>query len=913
MAGLFCAVVGWGGAVWTTALGENTATARVDMQVSAGHRAELFVNDPSANPAIGVSLEPGVRRIYEFPGLREDLSAIRFDPTDVAGADVRIYGMELVGETGVLTHVAPAQLRGWTTYAVEPIGDASALAFRSLTDDPIMATATSIRLPFEQSPWRWALRDLLFDRLWLLGPLAAGLLVLSQPFDARQRPPLLLVAGAVGLASAAAPLSHALPDWGRSADVAVSRAAFLGESALPSQIVLAVALAVCLATAWWLARRGITGRTLSVPVEVLRRGGRRWLVAGWLVIALLLAPNIARDVSVMWQPVIAQWDADNINYWAYLTHHGWLPFRDFWYPYGAYYLFDLPWPAGPAIRWIYEVLLFGGLWTSLWALAGRRSLLGLILVLTMILAEWLGLVSSSRYLLAPSVALACAAVAVTTGWTSWMVALVPIALAAAFEPPQLIYAAPAVLGLAACEVFVPRHPGRARWSAAIRPVAILTVVGAGTFAALAGMAWGTGQLRGAWHFYSRLSDVASYSTFPTRIDDLGWNAARLQLVVLWWPLAVASVGLYERLLVDSPQRRLRGALLMALGLVMFMTLQKHLIRPMEVAFTGQLLLTSLIFIAFVPSPAGRRAAATAGLLVGLTVAGLTLTGRGALVARHLADVPARAIAALRLFTDPGHWGAVNDTRFAPARFASHHAERALVDDLGRRHPDGRPTLFALSDAPVAYILTGQAPMWQSNMYNTSPLDEQDRTVRWLRETPPDYVVLDRRRLIFDDVHVAVRVPLVAAAIIEAYVPDRASGSYDVFRRRQAGEPVNLDTWRRALGDAVAIGALPSAISLAGRERCAGDRDGCDEYLIVDVDESEADGRPIDVSFSAGTLPFTVSFITEPGRTEYVVPVGRLWFARAAAAAGVPVALTGGSGAAIEWSPVRLASGEPVLY
>ena len=53
-------------------------------------------------------------------------------------------------------------------------------------------------------------------------------------------------------------------------------------------------------------------------------------------------------------------------------------------------------------------------------------------------------------------------------------------------------------------------------------------------------------------------------------------------------------------------------------------------------------------------------------------------------------------------------------------------------------------LFALSDDPILYVLTGQFPVWQTNLYNASPWYEQqrDRFKPFNRLVEPDLAMRD---------------------------------------------------------------------------------------------------------------------------------------------------------------------------
>ena len=52
------------------------------------------------------------------------------------------------------------------------------------------------------------------------------------------------------------------------------------------------------------------------------------------------------------------WDLENVTYWEFLIHNGSRPFRDFWYPYGGFYIFDLPLPVGILAKWGFLTVVY---------------------------------------------------------------------------------------------------------------------------------------------------------------------------------------------------------------------------------------------------------------------------------------------------------------------------------------------------------------------------------------------------------------------------------------------------------------------------------------------------------------------------------------------------------------------------
>jgi hypothetical protein len=120
----------------------------VDLSATRGTNVELFVNG-EVTP-VGAPPQSGSgRSTYRF---RVDASAvdrIRLDPTDEAGAEIRIYRVVVRNGTELLLDWGPAQpqLFNWVS-GVEPgVSTGEYLAFTSSTNDPILAAAVHLRVP----------------------------------------------------------------------------------------------------------------------------------------------------------------------------------------------------------------------------------------------------------------------------------------------------------------------------------------------------------------------------------------------------------------------------------------------------------------------------------------------------------------------------------------------------------------------------------------------------------------------------------------------------------------------------------------------------------------------------------------------------------------------------------------------
>ena len=291
----------------------TAASLHVDMEASAGHEIQLFLNDLTIPPKV-LAVQPGVRQTYVFDSVSDVIELLRIDPTDAAQADVRLYSVVVMAGSKTIARFDPPQLREWFRDAIVLHDDPTAFAFRTLSNDSVLVTRPQI--PGSSGVVGQVFKRILIERPFLLIVLLLPALVLASTIG-RQT---FVATGVFALAVALVPL---LVQMGRnwrvtaaSIDVAVSRASFLGQQLATQQLVLAAALVVAATTAVVaaLAARaaGPGAAALSAVQErVVRDRGAAPLVVWWVGLALLFVPDLTGMVgSIRSVKYVPHWDSD---------------------------------------------------------------------------------------------------------------------------------------------------------------------------------------------------------------------------------------------------------------------------------------------------------------------------------------------------------------------------------------------------------------------------------------------------------------------------------------------------------------------------------------------------------------------------------------------------------------------------
>ena len=604
------------------------------------------------------------------------------------------------------------------------------------------------------------------------------------------------------------------------------------------------------------------------------------------------------------------WDSNNVLIWAYMSHSGGLPLREFWYPYSGQYTFNRPAPMGMLVHGGFQAAVYSLAFYAIYRMTGRNVVIAALGVAALVIGGSTAVYwGNVRYLQALSIGLIYLAIdrnesrIQTAHYWFWFACCFSLF----FEPAQVVYAAPAVLAKIVLDTVLDRPFDRAvllRRLVRDFSVPALFLIGRVGVIAL------NGQMANFADFYLGLDDQAASGAQPTDLVHDVTRPLTVQFLIVIAPLAMIGIGLYDRLRAGRDGSH-AGDALIVLGLVGVMILQKHLIRPID----WQLFIVpALGCFAYAAAKRQRTVieTAAAGGVLGAYIAIVTMSGALPGHWHQLKGGPERLFKYLT--DDSMPFDDANANRFAPFHFVRFKDEVKSVDRIRALSPPQKPAnTFVLTDNQVIYILLGQMPPYHSNNYNSSPIYEQRKVLDWLVRNTPEFVVFDPTKLVFDTFQAIVRAPLTFNHVVEHYVPLETVGALEILRRRAPGEAIATAFWHEILGNSLAFGHFPRASSAMGLSECAQGAD-CQDFLKISVAKERAGSERLTIPFKAGGLDFTATLVAVPGTGTYYLSLDRLWFwdvlNRNRIAARVDVAkLPPGVATEIE----RLAAGQDILY
>jgi hypothetical protein len=698
--------------------------------------------------------------------------------------------------------------------------------------------------------------------------------------------------------------------------VGVGQAAFVGTPYTGSQIGAVVSLAGVVAIAGVLVAGGIVfparrrdhvaaglsdeSKSAGKPANGPRPTRALWI--GIAVLAFLIVPDLRSTLQHSGDPASYVgsdgWDLSNVITWQMFVQLGLVPMRDFFYPYGFQWLYQLR-TIGPAVEWVAAVVTLAIAGWSVWRLSGGKTARTITCLIALLLIG-IGTIGAWRYVPALLVGTTYAAVGPLrhSRLVREHLMVVAASLLALFMGADVLGIG--IVGLVmmlAGEIIGGRIKGRpARLVAAAAADAVPVAVAVGLIV-LVWLAMGTasGNLR-------FLGDVSAVSSSDA-LDQLGFGPAGLLHVApsayslfAALPALLGALGLMWARDKRATEPDVAPILLAASG-VTLMLLLKEFVRPLG----DEMLIAPLVALAWTAiltwrADSIRRAAFSSAALVALYLPLTDMNQPGfADFPSTAINSPIHAVRSLSVAFDSGLRNRAVRAFFDPTRFHNFPDVKIAFDYVLATHGSQLPSFAVVGDSQLTYPLLRQLPPYQTELYDSSPIAEQNAMLARLQRTRPHYVIW-RKGFAIDDIPYTVRDPLIFRWMIENYVPVTGKASYEILRRRLPGEDIAREFWRGQLAGLEDLAFIPSYSTATSSRPCLGGN-GCVYYAIVRGDPRR--GSPIvQLSFDTDGVSYLLSLHARPGVHAYPVRLDRLWFWPLVGSATVVRSLTPGFTATI---------------
>jgi len=863
---------------WISVAGNVVLT--VDLEAERAGWAELWTDD-RWEARVRVPVSPG-RQALRFEHLSTPLGTrVRLDPTEESGARVRIHSIELSRGGVVVTRIAGVEL-----------------AQRLV---PVNAAVTSV-FPFEIVP---ANNDPFLVIPGRLDPGGSGVPLLDH-FTPERATAAATAAGIVGFVAIGALsgravagilpalVALAIAGWSlvaswldgrlggpQSVSRAVGYANFNGLPKTSDFRLLLASFGFALLAGLALGR--LVPRREPVPPPPSRPRWHAALIVGLplAIFAALSLPDLealaANAAAALHDPT---WDDANFFTWRYFLRQGWIPLRDFWFPYGGFFdhqrVGSLPW--GHVRSYAHVLLLMGLFAVAIWWNTRRSPAWTFAIVGVTVAAVCTGFVTDvDRYFLSLDLVLLFLAAKDDRYPPRALLGLAALgSYAFVLEPNQVAYAAVPIVVLIGIDMWRGPRTGWDRRDLARRFAPSACLFTTCVLADLVVLQL-EGRLAGLTEFMGQMDAMTVYGSMQADVPRLLGPQLSPYDLVAFVPLVLVAFGGAAFARASSPEDDRLAAISLGTGLLSLLPASKHIVRPPMLL---QIAIFALVGAALVLREVVRRSGpwqrwalgAAAALAAGfLAPAMLPL-------AHDLQRVPSRAVRTLAMITRDARDYARDEESyfFDVSRYVGHRALIERLIALGVR-PDGSPgdRMYDLGDDALLYAALRQAPPYHMLFYTESPLAVQRQMAARLAESGPAWVVWRPASSSFDGVPNPARVPLMFAAAIEGYRPFEQVGDFDILRRGRPAPGQAVLYWRARLGPTLDLGAIPSLSELAHAAGCSGDA-RCVEALRVHVDAPTRGARlgiPVEVEGQS----FAIVFAAQPGVRDYLVLLDRVWF------------------------------------
>lgn len=855
----------------------------IDMSISAGGQANLWINDQS-KPPLTAKTFPNDRQRYKFLGLTEDIAYLRLDPAPgIEGQTIRIYGIEINSPNGDIKKIDPKEISVWKTY-----GGSGGKLFpdfieftsggnTSIVSDGYYPLATFYPKLIHKFS---GLINNISDINIVLEIFLFCMILLSTK---SKYPAHLLILACLLVCFTVFTKFIAQVKFGDIAvNKAVGLAAFSGNTLIPNKIFWAASLFLSILIALLSARYFKKYYEDSLGIKNTHDFRCSWygIILVFIWASIFLFPDTQGLVprhSIVWGGMyVPNWDSDNAVTWAYMIKNGLIPFKDFWYPYAFSYLFDAYQPLGAILQYLITTSLLMAIFFLVSVIGNKNYWAGFFAVV-IILLGWMpqqGVLifpQPERHLFPFAIALSYLIGSrfenkgrlIYLFWTILSVALL-------LEPSQVMYAMPALLIILSMNLIEKKNISRVNKLKIILlemsfPVIISIIFLIFIYRAEA--------IKNVSDLYLEMGAISSYMAIPTGIDMRLKNYEDFKFILILGPFILFSLGLYEYLLKNKKYINLSKAMIVVCIIGIFQ-LQKHLVRPTD----WTLFYSSFFGFLFYALILAKREklkfiSAYNGMVCGVILIILINNGAIKYIQDRFFSINSRIISAFKILNSTTQEiSEYRNNQFSMEKFKAYGEEIQILEEL-KNITHENSNFYSLPDNPVLYIISNKTPPYQINGFSLSPIFEQRRIINNLINNKIEYIIFDTNKSTIDGFSYAVRLPIVYEFIVKNYNPIFNSGRYYIFQLKNSKDKSDLSKWQLVLGSTVDLGYIPnySKFQINNKE-C---ELNCQYYLEINVNVKNE--MPISIPLTIKGKEFRINFIATPSRKVYIIEMSRIWF------------------------------------
>lgn len=599
----------------------------------------------------------------------------------------------------------------------------------------------------------------------------------------------------------------------------------------------------------------------------VKQGSALTLIICISLILLYFSVDLSYERQLYLSSILSNdWDGSNVNYWTYLINRGELPYKDFWYPYSGFFLFELRFPYGIIISFVYKLIVYSALIYLFSRVVSSNFYICILFLLIIIIGREVNLFwGIDRYIL--SILLLLAFVNLYNNYKinnfnfSYSIFIFLIALVILFEPSQLLYALPGLFAILIYDFFSSKNSKFLfHFNIFIFvPLVIISLLYLYILYILE-------LLPGLISFYTSADAMAQGSQVTIIPQDI-FKFASFDLLIYSSTLIIFLIT-FLRIISTSGFTQFTF-LSIGFASISLMVLHKHIIRPMDWQFLIIPFVYFIIYIIYNNKSLNFIKILFFSILSGIFFASPYFSHNFNNYTNHIYGGFKRLISSFQYLSE----GNPAIEKFNSFKLDINSDEYQLIDFLNSKNFYNEK-YYILSESQNLYILLKGDHPYNTNSYNMSPLSEQNNNLNWLIRHKPKYVILDKSKLNFDLVPSKIRNPLIYKFVTNNYSYIKTIGKYDILYLN--GNNFDYLYWSKLLGNTIDLKYIP----LFTKPYLCESNSSNNSNVIAEIKVNDKTIPPnvvvLKFHYKSG-IDFNVSFFTSNAKSIYWINLDRLWF------------------------------------
>ncbi len=647
-----------------------------------------------------------------------------------------------------------------------------------------------------------------------------------------------------------------------------------------------IAFSVSLSIVWCFIQRRFFSTNHSVSYYEERSKTSEFstifLIVCLLVLFIFTFPDFTQQPD-KWTHV-PQWDVNNFILWTYAYIQGLLPYRDFWYPYFNLFYIIQPFTWSKFLLFVNCYAVLGVLLFSFYIILERNKLITILLMVGIVILSDIGFVVLIRYGAAFMIVMLFMAINRLNNlkYTRFIVFGVVVSWILVISVDQVVYSLPSICYLFIYYLFVKYKKKHDRifyvktiFASALTLLLIILLFYIPWYAS-------HDQLEGLLRYITYdIPSMTTYAAVPWDSNDIFTFKLTYDSQFIFTTVFIITFGVYCAFSAKNDLRLKMSEVLISTGILEIMFLLKFFTKVgistaiNEYSFIAALISVSLwsfewnirqriiwhLFILFI---------------ISLFINSYSLrNSMDMLVIERINNIfkSVKYIAKNYDLSDK-----TMASYIASSAFEKYSYKNEFLAFLNNDKPKN---FYVLGDSSYFYIIARQKPPYTTTFYDTSPIHLQNKTVEWLKQEKPEYVVINWRELTMtNNVPSQVRVPILYAYVINNYSFYKSFEHLHVLKLKKANYNIDVNYWIHHMTNQIDLGYIPAISNIEAFDDFNDNCSTNNTILFLKIIPKTPANIKRRIGINYTQYKFDIWFKQKINKQQYYINLDRIWFVNA---------------------------------